>query len=507
MKKIKQRSETYIAVLSIIGIVILVNFFSYKIFTRLDLTQNKEFSVSAVTKNTLKNLDDVVNVKVYFSKNLPSQFISLRENVGDILDAYANYSSGNVRVEFIDPSGDEELVSTLYAQGIPELQFEVYEKDQLQLVRGYMGMSIEYGSDSEIIPVVQDTKSLEYKITLAIKKLTSGELIKLGLLNAYGSLNREALGAGIAKLEELYEVVDVDLVNVEEIDSSLKTLIIASPKEEVPEVDLMKIDAFVAKGGKLLVLDEGVVINEGLQAVDKNNGLNGLLAKYGIKINNDMVLESKENSGIASFNQGFFTFQTNYSYWPKIARNGFDQDNSAVSKLENVILQWASSIDIDETKLGENYNVSYLAKSSNKSWRQLGQYDLNPQQAFAPSETQVSNLAVDVSAKFRSPYDIEDSVFSRILVVGDSDFVSGNLASMGDNLVFFQNITDSLSLDGDLIEVRSKGITSRPIKTDISDGQKSLIRYLNVFGITVLVVAIGLSRYFLRKKSRFVDDL
>ena len=507
MKKIKQRSETYIALLSIIGIIILVNFFSYKIFMRLDLTQNKEFSVSAVTKNTLKNLDDIINVKVYFSKNLPSQFISLKENVGDILDAYVNYSSGNIRVEFIDPADDEALASSLYMQGIPELQFEVFEKDQMQLVRGYMGMAIEYGGNLETIPVVQDTRSLEYKITLAIKKLTSSETIKLGLLNGYGSLARESMGEGIAKLEELYEVVDVNLIEIEEVDPSLKSLIIVSPKELIPEEDLKKIDAYVISGGNLLVLDEGVVIDEGLQASDKNNGLNKLLADYGIKVNNNMVLESKANSGVASFNQGFFTFQTNYSYWPKIAKNGFDQDNSAVSKLENVILQWASSIDVDESKLGENHNVSYLAKSSDKSWRQVGEYNLNPQQTFTPNKVQVSNLAVDVSAKFKSPYGLENSMFSRILVVGDSDFVSGNLITMADNLVFFQNITDSLSLDGDLIEVRSKGITSRPIKTDISDGQKSLIRYLNVFGITILVLVIGLSRYFLRKKSRFVDDL
>ena len=74
-------------------------------------------------------------------------------------------------------------------------------------------------------------------------------------------------------------------------------------------------------------------------------------------------------------------------------------------------------------------------------------------------------------------------------------------------LVFFQNLTDSLSLDGDLIEIRAKGISSRPIKSDLSETQKSLIRYLNVFGVTVLVIGFGLSRYYLRRKSRFVDDL
>jgi len=507
MKKIKQRSETYIALLSIIGIIILVNFFSYKIFARLDLTQNKEFSISTVTKNTLKNLDDIVNIKVYFSKNLPSQFISLKENVGDILDAYNNYSSGNVKVEFIDPTNNDDLAKTLYREGIPELQFQVYKKDQMQLVKGYMGISIEYGGNVETIPVVQDTKSLEYQITLAIKKLTSGETIKLGLLTGYGSPSRDNISEGLTKLEELYEIDDVDLANLDKIDDTLKTLIIVSPKKEIPEEDLKKIDAYLMSGGRLLVLDEGVTIGEGLKASDKNDGLNKLLTDYGIKIDNDLVLESKVNSGIASFNQGFFTFQVAYPYWPKISKDGFDQNNSAVSKLENVVFPWVSSIDIDKSKLGENYSVSYLAKSSKDSWRETGDYNLNPQQNFIPGKTASNNLAVDVRAKFKSPYGIDNSNFSRILVVGDSDFISGKLSSIADNLVFFQNIADSLSLDSDLIKIRSKGITSRPIKTDISDGQKVLIRYLNIFGITVLVLVFGLTRYFLRKKSKFVDDL
>ena len=179
------------------------NFFSYKIFARLDLTQNKEFSVSAVTKNTLRNLDDIINVKVYFSKNLPSQFISVKENVGDILDAYENYSKGNLKVEYIDPSDDEKLAKKLYMQGVPELQFQVFEKDQMQLVKGYMGIAVEYATETEVIPVVQDTKSLEYKITLAIKKLTSGDAQKIGLLSGYSSIDKDGLGDVLNILEEL----------------------------------------------------------------------------------------------------------------------------------------------------------------------------------------------------------------------------------------------------------------------------------------------------------------
>ena len=96
LKKKINKTNTSITALFLIGIIIVVNFLSYQLFFRWDLTQNKVYSISKVSKNTVGKLDDIVNVKAYFSENLPGQLFSLRQEVEDILDEYQNYSKHHI---------------------------------------------------------------------------------------------------------------------------------------------------------------------------------------------------------------------------------------------------------------------------------------------------------------------------------------------------------------------------------------------------------------------------
>ena len=105
--KLFNKTNSTALIIIVIGILAVVNFFSYNIFYRLDLTQNKDYSISKASKKTVADLKDIVNIKAYFSANLPTQYINLRQEVGDILEEYANYSGGKVKVEFIDPEDVE----------------------------------------------------------------------------------------------------------------------------------------------------------------------------------------------------------------------------------------------------------------------------------------------------------------------------------------------------------------------------------------------------------------
>src|SRR3989339_853161 len=161
-KKIK-KTDLSITIILFIGIIAVLNFFAYQIFYRWDLTQNKIYSISKVSKKTVGELDDIVNIKAYFSDNLPGQVLNLKQEVADILDEYAAFSNGKIKVEFIAPDSDEETQKELYAAGIPQLTFQVYEKDQVQLVNGYMGIAISHGDKTEAIPAIKEnTSDLEY---------------------------------------------------------------------------------------------------------------------------------------------------------------------------------------------------------------------------------------------------------------------------------------------------------------------------------------------------------
>lgn len=501
-KKTLNKTNTAVTLILIIGILGVLNFFSYQFFYRLDLTQNKDYSISKVSKNTSGQLEDILSIKAYFSKNLPSQYLNLRQEVGDILDEYANYSGGKIKVEFIDPKDSTDIQRDLYLTGIPELQFNVLEKDKYQVVKGYLGMVVQYGDKKEVIPVIQNTGNLEYQITLAIKKVTNKVDATLGFVTSNGTVNVKAeMSDAFKKLEELYKIQDIDLSKTKEIDSSIKTLIIAGPTVKFNDDELKTIDKFLIKSGSILFLVDGVKIEEGLTAKANELGLEKIFSNYGLKLNNDLVADI--NSGMASFSQGYITFSTSYPFWPKVIKAGFDKTNVAVSKLESLILPWASSVEILEDKIDKENKFWHLAKTTDKAMKQAGQFNLNPESiSFSGAGREQYDLAVGIFGKFQSAFDKNSQGNGRIILVGDSDFIRDKfIQGMPDNMIFFQNIVDSLSLDEDLINIRSEEISDRPIK-DLSETKKVLIRYLNIFGITFLVVAFGLVRYFLRRRKK-----
>jgi len=299
-------------------------------------------------------------------------------------------------------------------------------------------------------------------------------------------------------LGEVYDLLTVNYALEKKISDRLDTLIIAGPKEKFTGDELKAIGGFLKSGGSLIVLADGVVVGEGLQASKNDLGLNEILSAYGLKLNNDLVLDI--NNGLASFSQGFITFTTNYPYWPKVVKAGFDQNNPAMAKLESLVLPWASSIEVDENK-AVGLSVSYLAKTSERAMAAADNFNLSPQAEISGSQRGRFNLAVSLAGKF----DPAGAETGRLLLVGDSDFLGDNfLRDYPDNLLFFQNAVDSLSLGDDLIAIRSKGVTERPLK-EISESAKAAVRYANIFGLTALVMLFGLARYYLRRRNRLVD--
>jgi gliding-associated putative ABC transporter substrate-binding component GldG len=506
-KKFFKQTDLTILVLVVIGIILVVNWFSYQMFYRWDLTQGKEYSLSATSKNFAGKLDDIVTIKVYFSKNLPSKYLPLRQQVGDILDEYVNYSKGKIKVQFVDPADDAKVADEVQSMGIPQVQFNIMDKDQYQLVKGYLGIAFSYGDKTETIPVVSETGNLEYQITLNIQKVMGKINASVGIADGGAGGDSGGITSAKKSLGELYQIEDINLKTFKEIPAGINTLVIAGSQEKLSDDQLKAIDAFVMRGGSLVVLAGGVNVGQGLTASASDTNIGDLTQKYGIQLNKDLVADVY--SGTVSFNQGFMSFTTSYPMWPKVIQSGFDKDNPAVSRLGGVVLPWASSLDIIKDNLDQSDKVSYLAKSSDRSWRQTKDFNIDPQGATdTGADTRKSyNLAIYISGKINSAYGKGSTDNGRIVVVGNGNFMRDSfISSSPDNALFFQNLVDLASLQSDLINIRSKAITERPLK-DVSESTKNMIRYFNIFGLTIIVVSFGLFRYFSRKRNKFADEI
>ncbi|MFH0951326.1 MAG: GldG family protein [bacterium] len=495
MNKIFKTSKLSASIIMVLAILVAINFGAYHIFKRWDLTANQLYSLSDVSQTTVKNLDKEVEIEVLFGPEMPAQYLNLQQAVNDILAEYASYSR-NIQIKAVEP---EKIAKRAEELKLPRVQFNTLQKDKLEVLNGYLGLALQYEGKTEIIPVVQDTSNLEYQITSLIKKLTSSELPTIGWVQSHGALDiNKQTQAAYQALAKLYTIKTVDLSTIEPIDPQIKTLIIPGLKSAMEEPALQKINDYLMQGKTALLLEEKIGLGNNLSYHATANNLDQLLAQYGLKVNEQLVLD-KVNA-VAPFNQGYVTFNINYPFWPKLANASFAQDVPAVAKLEGIVLPWTTSLSVTD-QLPASTKVDYLAKTSNQAWTKSGDYNLMPNQNLYGNEAlQQYYVAVKLSGLTNSTTQ-QTSADAQLIVVADSDFMQDQILQIyPQNLTLFQNLVDNLALDSDLATIRAKEMIDRPIK-DISATHKRWLRYGNVFGLTILVIILGLARYYWRRKS------
>jgi gliding-associated putative ABC transporter substrate-binding component GldG len=433
-RKIKNSSQLIIYALVVLGFIGVLNYLSTKAFVRADLTEKKIYSISNASKKILKKLDDIVSVKVYFSKNLPVNVRSLQADVRDMLSEYKAYAGKNLRITYEDPTKSEEEKRKVIQMGIPELQMQTYEKDKAQVINGFMGIAVLYGDKKEVMPVVQDLKNLEYDLTQAIQKVGRKESPRIGILKtdtlpfippeyrqrmqmqANPEEVREKYKPIFDNLEKNYSVETIETTEGKPIDSTLKSLVIPGGSTFTNRT-LFEIDQYFMKGGNLIVFADAIKLSYqyGAMAMPQDPLILKLMEHYGAKVENYLVCDA--SCGQVQIPQKVGPFQmnvaVNYPYFIKLIQEDLNSDNPAVSTLGEAIFPWISPIkllvpeSLASKKNGKDtagVTATVLIQSSKKSWVVGGNFDLNPQQKWAaPAEGfKRSNLAVALTGNFSS---------------------------------------------------------------------------------------------------------
>jgi ABC-type uncharacterized transport system involved in gliding motility, auxiliary component len=213
-----------------VGFLVLINFLAMRHFGRLDLTQNKLYTLSDASINVASSLDDIVKVTCYFSKNLPSYVVPLKQQVSDILDEYRAYAKGNIWIEFLDPTEDPALAQKLRFMGIPQVQLNIMEKDQASATNVYMGVAVSYEDKQEVIPFVKDVNNLEYEITSSIVKVTRKEKKTVGFLTGHEEHTIYGDYQTVHKaLTREYEVEELNLSSGQPVPNHINVLVWPGP--------------------------------------------------------------------------------------------------------------------------------------------------------------------------------------------------------------------------------------------------------------------------------------
>ena len=456
---IKNKNSFVVYVGGLLLGLILLNLISRDNFHRFDLTDNKKFSLSSSSKAIVSKLDDRLTIKVYFSDDLPSELGNTRRFLQDILEEYQAISD-DVSFFFHAPESDTELEEQAQKDGIQPVQMQALENDQMVVKKVYLGMVLLFENKKEIIPLIQSTAGLEYMISTKIKSLVNVDKKTIGIMSL-DVVNQPKTDNLSSQLNQHYNFRSVEPKN--EIPDNIDVLLVSGAIDSVETGTLNNLESYLNSGKKILLTQSGVNTDiQQQQAFPIESNIFEFLSKYDVEIQKNLVLDAK--CGNVQVQQSVGLFRMNravqYPFFPIVDTfNSTDSISSIiVNKLEQILPLFPSEIKVDTNRSQMVSNITTLFTSSNNSGLMSSNFMLSPD----PQQNPFLKL-LGQSGKILSAI-VSVVGGGELMVISDSKFLSdeGGM-SIPDNMVFLMNAVDYLADDEDLISLRSREVTSRPL--------------------------------------------
>ncbi|MCX6557467.1 MAG: Gldg family protein [Candidatus Aminicenantes bacterium] len=185
----KKQKNVYGRFLMVLAAAVLLNLVGATLFMRFDLTRDRLYSISAISRKVVSTLSEPLTIHVFFTRNLPAPHNNTERYLEDLLKEYALAANHFFNYQFHNVSPqDEEAGKTVNENqalagdyGIYPVQIQKIEKDEVKFQKAYMGMALIHGDMVERIPTITGTEGLEYKITTMIQKMNNkiGALLRL----------------------------------------------------------------------------------------------------------------------------------------------------------------------------------------------------------------------------------------------------------------------------------------------------------------------------------------
>ncbi len=559
MKRILDNRFWWVILLSAFAVVIYIA--SY-INGRVDLTEEKRYSLTESTESLLESLDTTVTIEVYLTGDLSAGLRKVRESVDETLDQYRDIAKGKISVQYINPfeidddSAQAEMIDSLGRYGItPFTQVAQESKGTAQTQRLVMpGAVVKSRNGIYAINFLKGVNNadeqmfytnieslLEYKFSNAIEKSTRTEVP----LIAYALGNGQSLGydavEAITTLASEYRLDTVNLDNVSVVPNDYKCLIILQPKEKFTQEDKLKIDQYLMHGGTVFfaadIVDaplDSLQLKGSALAYDKGLDITDLLFRYGIRINPDLVqdYQSTDISMVVGESGGKPQLQNvKWPYYPLVTGK-----NHPISKnMDPVFIKYGNSIDTVQASgvkrtilLSTSVNGKIVASPAIISFNSL-QY-AEDASVFNKPHIPVAVLA---EGSFRSlfanrlPQQQLDSLSAigykflaasnpnaKLIVVSDGDAFLNEVTQKGPmpvgmnrfigytfaNKDFFQNSIDYLTGTSGIFESRNKTFTVRLLNQEKVEAERSTWLFVNIGLPVVLILLVGFLLQWLRKR-------
>ncbi len=467
-------------------IIAVVNIIGSFVFTRLDLTSEKRYTLSDTTKEILGNLEDYVYFKVYLEGDFPAGFKKLRRETKEMLDEFRAYSKF-IGYEFVNPSESsdaaerQENFKLLYQAGLNPTELSVQNSDgsAKQMVI-WPGALVSYRNETELPIDLLETQigssseealnasmqNLEFRLIDAVKKVTTLKKPTVAFIEGHGELVEKDVYDIMQTLSKNYNVSRIaingridalihrtqDTISEVKAFPSFNAIIIAKPTQPFDERDKFLIDQYIMHGGKVLWLVEPVMANmDSLQSQESTMGLemdlnlDDMLFKYGVRLNRNLLLDLTCAALPIRTGQVAGQAQLEYYRWFYFPLLQAASDHPMVRNMNAIKADFVSSIDATTSANGINQipllkTSDYTKISGAPVFITLAMLKQTPDRRMFPSKGQ--NVAYLLKGTFPSLYAnrlpqeiveseemqfMDESVPTAMIVVADGDIIRNQI--------------------------------------------------------------------------------
>jgi gliding-associated putative ABC transporter substrate-binding component GldG len=308
---------------AIIGALFVLNFVAQRFFFRLDLTEEKRYTMSPATKQLLSNLKQPVTVTVYLTGDFPPAFRRLEQAVRETLTEMQVYGGSNLNFIFIDPSGGgteaarNQFYTTLIKKGLKPTNLGANENGKRVEKIIFPWAVVEAGGKSRNVLLLrgsqvapaeerlnQSIEGLEYELASTIRQVAppGGARRRLGVITGHGELDNTQMADILSAWSQNYDVFRVNLNQVKDLRGKLDAVVVAKPTQPYSEEEKFRLDQFITHGGRAMFFVDALRVD--LDSVSRNGvalatpynlNLDDLLFRYGVRLNPNLLLDL--NSG------------------------------------------------------------------------------------------------------------------------------------------------------------------------------------------------------------------
>ncbi|GJQ04061.1 gliding motility-associated ABC transporter substrate-binding protein GldG [Capnocytophaga canimorsus] len=518
--------QAIFAFLGLLAINLLANFF----FFRWDITEDKRYTLSETSLQTLKKIETPILIEVLLKGDIPPTFKKLQTETMQLLEEYVS-ENNHIRVQFINPlegeSNPEQTLNELTQMGLTPLQITQSEAGKSSIAHIFPWAIINDGIHTEKVAlftnsigatdqeqVQRSVQRLEYNFTDALHKLTLEKQKKIAVLKSNGTLEDIYIADFLKTAGNYYRIAPFSLdsvaVNPEKILQQLNEfdlLLIAKPTQPFTDVQKQVVDQFIMQGGKTLWMVEQV--NIGIEDLYNAQGtamampidlnLGDMFFQYGFRLNYNLINDLYFTEIVIASGQGN---QSRYLplpwlYHPMV----ISKNNHLINKnLDATRLQFANSIDTLQNGIQKTILLSSSALSKVEGTPREISLKIDPKKMDKAGYNQ-GNFPVSVllEGQFNSvyknripPIEMKDqkevSSYTKMMVISDGDFIKNEIASntpleLGydkwthkfyDNKSFLINALNYLLDENDLLTLRNKKVQLAFLdKAKIEDSQKA----------------------------------